>query len=270
MTVEKGIIAACICPHPPLLVPAIGGRELGKVDTSVHAMQELSTILGELAPDVLVVISPHTPIPPASFSVSAAERLKGDFAQFGCPQVGLERSNDLELVERMLTLSEARGVPLNARTRLGDVLDHGVLVPLYYIGAATQAPIVSLSIAWLPYRQHFALGELVRECCEETGRRAVLVASGDLSHRLLPGSQNGFSPRGREFDDSIARIVEEGAFERLASLDETMVEEAGECGLRSIHSMWGALHTYRLRNRLLSYEGPFGVGYLVSLHLTAA
>lgn len=268
MTVEKGIIATCICPHPPLLVPAIGGRELKKVDSSVRSMQDLSSILGELDPDVVVFISPHTPIPPASFSVSAAERLKGDFAQFGCHRVGMERPNDLELVERMLDLSEARGFPLTTRTRPGDVLDHGVLVPLYYIGAATQAPIVSLSIAWLPYQMHFALGELVRDCCEEAGRRAVLVASGDLSHRLLPGSQNGFSPRGREFDDSIARIVEEGAFERLASLDETMVEEAGECGLRSIHVMWGALNTYRLRNRLFSYEGPFGVGYLVSLHQT--
>jgi aromatic ring-opening dioxygenase LigB subunit len=266
VSVGKGIVAACICPHPPLLIPAIGGREIAKVESSVRAMQELSVTVGELAPDVLVVISPHTPIPPASFSVSTSQRLKGDFAQFGCRQVSMERPNDPDLVERLLTLSEARGVPLTSRARQGEVLDHGVLVPLYYIGAATQAPIVSLSIAWLPYQKHFALGELVRECCEETGRRAVLVASGDLSHRLLPGSPNGYSPRGREFDDSIARIVEQGTFDQLASLDETMVEEAGECGLRSIHAMWGALHTYRLHNRLLSYEGPFGVGYLVSLH----
>jgi aromatic ring-opening dioxygenase LigB subunit len=268
VTVGKGIVAACICPHPPLLIPAIGGRELAKVENSVHAMQELSIILGELAHDVLVVISPHTPIPPASFSVSASERLVGDFTQFGCRQVSLERPNDLELAKRLLSLSETHGVPLTTRTRQGEVLDHGVLVPLFYIGAATQAPIVSLSIAWLPYHQHFALGELVRECCEEMGRRAILIASGDLSHRLLPGSPNGYSPRGREFDNSIVRIVEQGTFDQLASLDESMVEEAGECGLRSIHAMWGALHTYGLRNRLLSYEGPFGVGYLVSLHQT--
>lgn len=272
MAVDRGIVAGCVCPHPPLLVPDIGGRELAKVADSVAAMRELADIVGSLSPDVLVVISPHSPLLSSSFAIKDADKLRGDFAQFGC-RVGLERPNDLELAKAIIRGSAERGVsvtPLPSGTsvalRKRGELDHGVLVPLYYLGERSQAPLVSLSLSMLPYESHFALGELVADCCEELGRRAVFVASGDLSHRLIPGAPAGFSPRGKDFDAMIAEIVETGDFQRLIAIDEDLVEEAGECGFRSIHTMWGALHRYELSNRLLSYEGPFGVGYLVSFH----
>ncbi len=141
-----------------------------------------------------------------------------------------------------------------------------LLVPLYFISQATEAPIVSLSISMLSYQHHAALGDLVRECSENLGRRAVFVASGDLSHRLIPRAPAGYSPRGKDFDAAIASIVEEGDFSSLASIDEELVDEAGECGFRSIHALSGSLRSYEFESMLLSYEGPFGVGYLVSFH----
>ena len=40
-----------------------------------------------------------------------------------------------------------------------------------------------------------------------------------------------------------------------------MVENAGECGLRSIFIMLGAMEGEEVKGKVLSYEGPFGVGY---------
>ena len=53
----------------------------------------------------------------------------------------------------------------------------------------------------------------------------------------------------------------------ILNMGEELVEEAGECGFRSIIILLGALSnlqqtTYNLQ--LLSYEGPFGVGYLIA------
>ena len=48
----------CICPHPPLLIPEVGGPSLAKVATTVAAMKRLAGEVGE--PQTVVVISPHS------------------------------------------------------------------------------------------------------------------------------------------------------------------------------------------------------------------
>jgi MEMO1 family protein len=145
-------------------------------------------------------------------------------------------------------------------------LDHGLLVPLYFLDQVFDSPIVCLSISALDYGSHFQLGRIARKACDRLARRAVFVASGDLSHRLVKGAPAGYSPRGADFDHLIVEIATSGDFDRLYEIREDLVEDAGECGFRSIHCMWGALKDGPLANFVLSYEGPFGVGYLVSLH----
>jgi aromatic ring-opening dioxygenase LigB subunit len=45
---------------------------------------------------------------------------------------------------------------------------------------------------------------------------------------------------------------------------DLLVQSAGECGLRSIVILMGALDGLKVKPEILSYEGPFGVGYLVA------
>ncbi len=274
----RGILAGCICPHPPLLVPSIGGRELARVRRTVEAMELLAGELRQLDPDVIVVISPHTPMQAGRFTVKTSTPLSGDFSQFGHPEEEIVRECDIELAEMIAGVSAEYGIETariegDGRGRPWEygrggirLLDHGVLVPLYYLGKGTDAPLVSLSISMLSYRHHIILGRVVDESCRRLKRRAVFLASGDLSHRLIPGAPAGFSPRGQDFDSAICKIAESGDFSKLDGLEESMVDEAGECGLRSIFALRGALEGSEVESRLLSYEGPFGVGYMVSLH----
>lgn len=268
----KGIIGGCIVPHPPLLVPEIGGRDLERVSSTREAMLALGNRLRALEPETLVMVSPHTPVYRDAFLVRTREVLEGDFSSFGRPGVRIRKMNDVDLVSGLIEAAEEEGFPLfgmdsSYRPGYGQVLDHGLLVPLYYLDQFLETPIVTLSISFLDYEHHFRLGRLVREICERKGRRAFFVASGDLSHRLTKGAPAGYSPRGAEFDRRIVEIAQTGDFESLYLLDDDLVDEAGECGLRSIHTMWGALKNGKLNNQVLSYEGPFGVGYMVSLHL---
>ena len=97
--------------------------------------------------------------------------------------------------------------------------------------------------------------------------RVVYVASGDLSHRL-PGSHYGYDPRGVEFDGLVADSFAAGEWRGLLSIDPELAKAAGECGYRSLAVLSGVVAAVQAsgaetRNRLLSYEGPFGVGYLV-------
>lgn len=261
-------------PHPPLLIPDIGGKDRESVRSTSAAMDELSRRIAELDPEVLLMISPHTPPYRDSFTIKTAPMLEGSFASFGKPNVRISKQNDIGLVEEIAKKAEVEGVPLipsrATSTRwsgTGEELDHGLLVPLYYLDQALESPVVCFSISGLPYRDHFRLGEVARDACEELGRRAFFVASGDLSHRLIKGAPAGYSHRAKEFDRRIVDIATAGDFDSLYDIPEELVETAGECGFRSIHTLWGALKNGTLANTVLSYEGPFGVGYMVSLHV---
>jgi AmmeMemoRadiSam system protein B len=237
-------------------------------------MEELSRLIGELNPDVLVMISPHTPPYRDAFTIKEAPLLGGSFASFGQPHVRISKQNDVELAALMVQEADAENLPLislqASSTRwsdAGEELDHGLLVPLFFLDQVFETPIVCLSISGLSYESHFLLGRVARAACVRLGRKAVFVASGDLSHRLIKGAPAGYSARAQEFDRRIVDIATSGDFDSIYAIPEDLVETAGECGFRSIHALWGALKNGSMTDSVLSYEGPFGVGYLISLHL---
>src|SRR5439155_25281733 len=94
-------------------------------------------------------------------------------------------------------------------------------------------------------------------------RSAILIASGDLSHRLTPDAPYGFRPQGPLFDRLVIDALRACAWEQIEALDPDLVEEAGECGLRPLAILLGAGRAANLNSQVLSYEGPFGVGYPV-------
>ena len=96
------------------------------------------------------------------------------------------------------------------------------------------------------------------------GRRAVFVASGDLSHKLRDDGPYGFAPEGPEFDRQITEAMAEGDFLRFLTVDPGLCDRAAECGLRSFQIMAGALDGLAVESKLLSYEGVTGVGYGVA------
>jgi aromatic ring-opening dioxygenase LigB subunit len=250
-------VLGCVCPHPPLLVPEIGGAGRTAVSATIAAMQRLATLLGPL--DTIVVISPHTHGYGDAFTVKTAETLRGDFSDFGCPTVGRVIPCDRELADALLEEAQAEeGLVLESVDDAG--LDHGILVPLTFLA---PQQLVSLSVV-SSYEAHKALGMLVRRCADALQRHVLFLASGDLSHRLIPSAPAGFDPRGTVFDMSVVELLERGDFAGLSTLDRGLVAAAGECGLRSLIALGAFLGEDAKTNpQVLSYEGPYGVGYLV-------
>ncbi|MHB8895339.1 MAG: DODA-type extradiol aromatic ring-opening family dioxygenase [Candidatus Geothermincolia bacterium] len=258
----------CVTPHPPILVPEIGGREVARIENSARAMEVLADEIESINPETLVIMSPHSPVYADAFAIKVAPALGGSFSQFGAPQVRVDTRPDRELALAVVDRARSHGLPCEPvgadihRSGASD-LDHGILVPLYFL-ARRDYPLVCLSMSMLDFRAHYVLGVAIREAVEAVGRRAVFVASGDMSHRLIPGAPAGYSPRGEEFDKAMVKIVSSGDFSGLFDLDARLIDDAGECGLRSVFTLAGAVDGYTRQSSVLSYEGPFGVGYLVA------
>jgi MEMO1 family protein len=248
----------CICPHPPLLIPEVGAAARAQVRATIDGMQRLAKAVGEV--ETVVIVSPHTAGYADAHIVKAASRLEGDFGAFRCPDVRLSFENDLPFVELLLALG-GQDKRLTVHPVEDGLLDHGVLVPMSFLRARR---LVSLSIV-NDYSGHRALGQLVRRCAAELGREVLFVASGDMSHRLSPSAPAGYDPRGRMFDEQIVELLRIGDFAALSDLDRTIVSGAGECGLRSFIALGGFLGDDGEKQPVVySYEGPFGVGYLVA------
>lgn len=265
-----GIIRGIIAPHPPIIVPDIGRGEISKVRKTIDSLNLLAEEVQRIEPELMIVISPHSPLFYDSFAMNYDQPLYGDFSAFGASHLEFSFDNDISFVDEVVSTARTHHLEVtpftSRRTTFGRYggLDHGVLVPLYYLARNYRSKIVNVSISGLDYKSHQKWGSLLDEVAKKRGEKTIFVASGDLSHRLIPGAPAGYSPRGREFDEKIVEIVRSGDLTSLTTLDADLIESAGECGLRPLITLHGCLDRKNYQCEFLSYEGPFGVGYLVA------
>jgi aromatic ring-opening dioxygenase LigB subunit len=99
---------------------------------------------------------------------------------------------------------------------------------------------------------------------QKLGRRAAFIASGDLSHRLKRGAPAGYYPRAHLFDEEVVEAIRNCATQRIVEIDQELRGAAGECGYRSMLVAIGATEDLDTNCEVISYEAPFGVGYLVA------
>lgn len=272
------LVFSSICPHPPLLIPTIGGLELEKISNTVKALEDLNKDFVQAKPKTVVVISPHAPSLPRAFGITKPKMLSGNFGAFGDFGTELRFESDQKLIKDIL--GEAKAEKISVQALDYSDLDHGTLVPLYYLTKrAPKLKLVVISFTQLDLKTHFQFGKLLAKVIKQADERIAVIASGDLSHRLTFDAPAGYSPRGKEFDEKLIELLKKKDVEGILNLDPELIEEVGECGLRSIIILLGILDKldyknllrrtlkYSLRSyykpEILSYEGPFGVGYLV-------
>lgn len=266
------ILNAYILPHPPIIVPGIGlGRER-KAAKTIEAMQRAACEIGRDKPSTIILSTPHAPSFQDYAYILDVEDLTGNFSAFGRADIGLKFKNNLTLFSLIAEKVNLAGINAGGlseqqklRYNISDQLDHGALVPLYFIAnELDDFRLVCISTPFLPMRELYILGKCIQEAVEESDEDVVYIASGDLSHRLTPDAPIGFSPKGREYDEFIVQKVQKGDVEGVLNIKESVLEEAGECGTRSIVMMFGALHNKEFDTEVYSYEGPFGVGYMTA------
>jgi AmmeMemoRadiSam system protein A/AmmeMemoRadiSam system protein B len=257
------LLAAYVVPHPPLAVAEVGkGNETGIKDT-LFSYKQVSEEIKALAPETLVFISPHATAYYDYIHISPSASAHGDFAAFGARETAFNVTYDAEFVRALSSAAHSAGISAGDEYEKEKALDHGVMVPLYFIDRECETyKLVRIGLSGLSPLEHYNFGTLIRETAEKLSRKVVIIASGDLSHRL-ENSHYGYAPEGPRFDRLLTDSLSRGDFSALLGFDPALCNAAGECGYRSFLIMAGALDKKSVTPRLLSYEGPFGVGYAV-------
>lgn len=257
---------AIIVPHPPVILPTVGKGREKEIQATTDACRQAAQTVAGWKPDVLIVISPHAAVYADYFHISPGSAAAGDMGGFGAPQTRLEVAYDIAFRRELIQLAEADGLPAGTLGERDADLDHGTLLPLWFLReAGVDCPILRIGLSGLPPLAHYRLGQCAARAADNLGRRAVLIASGDLSHKLKADGPYGFAPEGPEFDKAVTEAMSNGDFARLLTMDPLFCNRAAECGLRSFQIMAGGLDGLAVESRLLSYQDTFGVGYGVAM-----
>jgi len=146
--------------------------------------------------------------------------------------------------------------------------DWGFNVPLFFLAKDFKGEIQTYLIGLESPQFYFEQGQKLYQKLrgeQFSAKKVALIASGDMSHCLKEEGPYGFQPDGPRFDEALIKALKHKDIETILKLDE-IYPEAGECGLRSFCFMLGILEASGLdyQPEILSYEGSFGVGYMVA------
>jgi len=263
------IIAGYIMPHPPIIIDMIGKEDVLVVKKTKDAIEKIANEIKNMKPDTIIVITPHGTVFSDAFTINYKDSLYGNLGKFGYENIELKKENGISLVEEIFAESLLENIPiakldndLVKRFNITDEIDHGIIVPLYYIEKIySNYNLVHINYSGLSYIEHYKFGMAIRKACENTNKKIVFIASGDLSHKLSNKGPYTYSPNGVLFDKKIINYLKEKDIRSILNMDAYFVNEASECGKRSIDTLLGTLDGYDYESEVLSYEGPFGVGY---------
>ncbi len=259
------IVAAAVCPHPPLLVPDVAAGAARELADLRSACDDAVAALLTGRPDLIVAVGPaaHT----AWYTPPAYGSLRG----FGVP-VDVSLGSTAGGPALPIAVESAPPVPLAGRAAPGDAAQPS--------GPAPMLPL-SLTIgAWLLDRQPsppgHVLGLAVRadaepETCAELGahlagrrERLALLVLGDASACRTEQAPGYFDPRAAGYDAAVADALRRPDPDALLALDPALSAELRVAGRAAWQVLAGATGGRPWRGTLSYAAAPYGVGYLVA------
>ncbi len=263
MAYPSSVVFAGIAPHPPIMVPEVGRDAIVDVRSSIDAMAALTERVIRSGAETVILISPHAPLEAYAFVAYDGPELYADFANFRAPAATVQAQLDEKLLSEITRAASDQNL---ATVRIkGLDLDHGTAVPLYFLQRnGWNGRVVALGYSFLSNEDHVRFGNSIRQAVDAVGYPVAFIASGDLSHRLKPDAPAGYDTQAHLFDEEIVDAIRTSSTSRIVKIDQELRRTAGECGYRSMLVALGVAQGLEPSCEVISYEAPFGVGYLVA------
>ncbi|MEV7965122.1 class III extradiol dioxygenase subunit B-like domain-containing protein [Sphaerisporangium sp. NPDC088356] len=228
------LVAAAVCPHPPLIVPEIAGAAAPELDDLRDACASAIRSLAASRPDTLIVVGD------AGTTRSYEPGAGGSLAPWGA---GVRVGSGGPVLPLSLTIGRL----------LLDLAGSGPVSG--YEAIASDAPAEACR------RLGVALAD--------RGRRVALLVMGDGSARLTVRSPGYFEPGALPYNEALARALGGADVPSLAALDPGEAAELWVAGRAAFQVLAGAAGADSeggsgFRGELLYDDAPYGVGYLVA------
>ena len=258
-----------LLPHPPIIVPEIGQGAEEKIKSTSESLNNIAAEISIKKPSTIILITPHGPMFQDAIALAYEDEIYGDLKNFGVTDVKMTIELNKNLSNKIFELASKEGISVLKVTNdllnqynTSLSLDHGAIVPLYFVNKLyNKYKLVHITYAALNDIDLYKLGIAINKAVGELAEEVVIIASGDLSHRLKEDGPYGHNISGEVFDSQFLHHLQNGDVEGILAIDDETVCNAAECGRRSVLILLGALEGKQFNGELLSYESTFGVGY---------
>jgi hypothetical protein len=227
------LVAAAVCPHPPLLIPELAAGAAPELDPLRRSCDEAVRRLLASRPDIVVCVGES---PTARRWGSAAW---GSFASYG---VDVRVGGAETATEPPLPLSLAVAAWLLDRA-----------------GYSGERCYEGVCQSWDPARC-LSHGAGIARAADRVG----ILAMGDGSARRTTTSPGTYDPRAEEWDAQVAAFLATGDLAGLGALRAADAEALLVAGRPAWQVLAGAADGRDLEPTLLAHTAPYGVGYFVA------
>jgi hypothetical protein len=273
------IVAAAICPSPPLLASELTGHADILPELRAASAAAVTRLLAA-APDVVAVVGPAETTGPWD---PAGELSLASFAP------ALRRHSSQSDNSKRRNAGPPPAAPLTAAPSAAalSVAGPAAAAPLTAApsaaGAPPAAPFLPLALGmgarildqagYTGPRTFHGIGEdEPAAACLAMGRelassapRVALLAVGDGSARRSAAAPGYLDERAAPFDEAVERAVRDGDLPAIAALDPHLATDLLAAGRPAWQTLAGALSAAaRLRTEVLYSDAPLGVAYLVA------
>ena len=241
---NPGIIAAAAVPHVPTLGLPENTPEFQL--TLVEGERALGRALRELKPDLFVVNSSHW-ICTFGWYATCQSVHRGvcvaDEAPDLIPGIAYERKGDAEFASALVDEWQAHGIPGGRNDSPHYAWDYGGLVPLLYLDADADVPVVQIPTVILANQDEcMRAGRAVHATAKRLGRRVVYIASSAFSHDLVRGRHFKPTAERESLDQRFIDLLKRGAVaEAIAWFPEYSRAVVAEMNGKPLAGMLGAL-----------------------------
>lgn len=235
------LVAAAVCPCPPLLVPEVAAGAAPELDAARAACLDALGVLAAARPDLLLVVGPGDDRPAGPYPAGAP----GSFRGFG--------------VDLDVTLGDA---PPDA-PEAGRPLPQSLAVGAWLLGRARwgNAPVEGLAVeTWSSAGDCADAGGVLARRAD----RVALLVMGDGSACRTLKAPGYLDERAAAFDARATAALGSADLDALDALDATLAHELKAAGRAPWQLLGGAARGAGLAGRLLYEDAPYGVGYTVA------
>ncbi len=257
------IVFAGICPNSPLLLETVNKAQLYKAEGTIAALNKMAEELYASHPDVIVLISEHPTYYQESFSINVSEPFKFDLTDFG--DLGFDRTfrPDIQLIDQLQRDLRKQKHPVTLTT--DQALHFSSAVPLHFLCKELKnVKIIPMSHSSISKKDHLRFGQGLKDVLTNTNKRVAVIAAGDLSNALSNASPSGFAKEGPLFDAQFQEAVNTKSSTALLKVTDEVREKAAQTIYEPATILFGLLDRVNTKTHVLSYEQPFGVGFLVA------
>ena len=246
------LIAAAVCPHPPLLIPAAIGSAASDPPPALCAVGNACDVavraLAAAEPDLIAVVGGG----PTGREYGAGAA--GSLSDYGIP----------------VTVGEGEPVLPLSLTIGRWLLDHAGVGPR--LGGPGPGQRAGQRRGGRPHLLLQAVGQRAPagDCAKlgimiaEQAPRVALLAMGDASARRARDIEGAPDPRAQDYDDEVAEALAAADARWLGRLDPALDDELMVAGRAAWQVLAGAATGTRMCGRLLGMANPYGVTYLVA------